>query len=898
MSKLWLVAQHEYRHHVLKRSFLVIALSVPVLIAVAIGITFVTRALRDDSTARVGYIDQAGLLAEPLPVGNEAEAAVRWIPFQTESAAQVALEAKEIQAYYVLPAGDSGGTRRVELVYVEEPGREIVRQFRDLLRINLLAGQPAEIAHRAVDGSTLVVRSPDAAPGSVREFSGSPTLGQLLPALSGFALLILIFVSSGYLMAAVADEKSNRTMEILVTSISPGALMSGKVLGITAIAATQLVVWILLASLLVFVGGDVLGLEWLQDNPQDRLDLPALLTSLLVLVPSYVLVAALMTALGATWVEAHAGQQVTTMLLTFYMTPMLFVVPMMRNLNSPLATGLSLLPLTAPVVLPLRAAFVQVPFWQIAASVVIQGSCALGALWLASRAFRLGMLRYGRRSRSRLQRDGSVTGGRTAQPLSRSRRSTRGLGARGGDEVKSRAVAGNKALLVLRYELIAIATKPLFLLVCIGLPLFVFVQLVVMEAAFHDKPLIHSGLGDVSGVASTSTGPESEVQGYVDRSGLIRVPPDQLPAPWTTGIRPRPGGGGTLVPYIDEAAARQALAGGEIAAFYVIPADYVDSGKLICVRPDYSPFAPDDPSAQVNWVLLANLLGGDIKLAAQVWNPMELQASAWTPALSPGGQPDGARPKLPHPHTPTPPHPHTPTPTEEGDGIARLIPMMIALLLYGVIVMASGLLMQSVSNEKKNRVIEILLLSISPRQMLTGKIVALGIAGLSQAVVWGGMGYLFFTLAGRTLNLPAGIELSPSLLIWGVVFFLLGYALYATLMAGAGALVPDVKKAPQVSFMFYLPALVGFEIGLFTVENPHGPLATGVSLFPLTAPFTMMNRLVIGGVPLWQPLLAAVLMAATIPLFVGAVARMFRAQNLLSGQPFTFKRYWRALLGR
>jgi ABC-2 type transport system permease protein len=885
MSKLWLVAQHEYRRHVLKRSFLVITLSVPVLIAAAIGITFVTRALRDDSTARVGYcetvtyIDQAGLLAEPLPVSNEAEAAVRWIPFQTESAAQVALAAKEIEAYYVLPAGDSGGTRRVELVYVEEPGREIVRQFRDLLRTNLLAGQPAEIAHRAVDGSTLVVRSPGAAPGSVREFSGSPTLGQLLPALSGFALVILIFVSSGYLMGAVTDEKSNRTMEILVTSISPNALMTGKVLGITAIAATQLVVWILLASLLVFVGGNVLGLEWLQDI---RMDPPTLLTSLLVLVPSYVLVAALMTALGATWLEAHAGQQVTTMLLTFYMTPMLFVVPMMRNLNSPLTTGLSLFPLTAPVVLPLRAAFIRVPFWQIAASVVIQGLCALGALWLASRAFHLGMLRYGKRLRL-----GELLGGRTTRPLTRSRRRPCRGGApyppvRGGDEVTSRALAGNKALLVLRYELIAIATKPLFLLVCIGLPLFVFVQLVVMEAAFHDKPLIHSGLGDVSGVASTLTGPESEVQGYVDRSGLIRIPPHQLPAPWTTDIRPRPGGGGTLVPYMDEAAARQALADGEIAAFYVIPADYVDSGKLICVRPDYSPFAPHDPSAQVNWVLLANLLEGDTALAAQVWNPMELQASAWTPALSPGDQPDGARPPQ----------------TAEGDGIARLIPMMIALLLYGVIVMASGLLMQSVSNEKKNRVIEILLLSLSPRQMLTGKIVALGLAGLLQAVVWGGLGGVFFALAGRTLNLPAGIELSPSLLIWGVVFFLLGYALYASLMAGAGALVPDVKKAPQVSFMFYLPALVGFEIGLFTVENPHGPLAIGVSLFPLTAPFTMMNRLVIGGVPLWQPLLAAVLMAATIPLFVGAVARIFRAQNLLSGQPFTFKRYWRALLGR
>jgi ABC-2 type transport system permease protein len=95
-----------------------------------------------------------------------------------------------------------------------------------------------------------------------------------------------------------------------------------------------------------------------------------------------------------------------------------------------------------------------------------------------------------------------------------------------------------------------------------------------------------------------------------------------------------------------------------------------------------------------------------------------------------------------------------------------------------------------------------------------------------------------------------------------------------------------------------LPALIGFQIGLLTTDNPHGPLAVVASLFPLTAPFVMVKRLVISGLPGWQPPVAAGLMIVSLPLTVRAVARIYRAQNLLCGQPFSVKRYLGALLGR
>lgn len=98
--------------------------------------------------------------------------------------------------------------------------------------------------------------------------------------------------------------------------------------------------------------------------------------------------------------------------------------------------------------------------------------------------------------------------------------------------------------------------------------------------------------------------------------------------------------------------------------------------------------------------------------------------------------------------------------------------------------------------------------------------------------------------------------------------------------------------------MLFLPAGIAFAIALNTAAHPHGALPTALSLFPLTAPVSMLHRVVAGGVPLWQLLLSIGLMLATIPLIMRAVARLFRAQHLLSGQPFSLPRYFRALLGR
>ncbi len=237
--------------------------------------------------------------------------------------------------------------------------------------------------------SNLIVRWP-----SGREFSERTFVGVFVPILMAFAYVFLVLSSAGYLMGAVVEEKENRTMEVVVTSISPGQLIAGKVVGILGVTLTQLLGWVAFGWLGVYVGGRFLNLTALQGV---QVDLGMLAATAAISVPPFVMVAALMTALGATVAEAQEAQQVSGLFMVPFMIPIWLLQPLMENPDGTLSLVLSLFPFTSVASFSLRLTFTQVPVWQILASFAISSLCALAALWLAGRAFRLGMLRYGQR---------------------------------------------------------------------------------------------------------------------------------------------------------------------------------------------------------------------------------------------------------------------------------------------------------------------------------------------------------------------------------------------------------------------------------------------------------------------------------------------------------------------
>lgn len=400
MWKLWLVACYEFKRYALKKSFILGLLSVPLIIVLIFGLIWIMSAAERDDTP-VGYVDQAGFLKDPIsapkragsPDDPEVGELVPLIPFQTEEAAQQALASRKIQAYYLI-APDYLESNKVELVYFKAPGANARRQFWDFMQINRIRQVPREAARRAVADSNLIVRWPDDVPGGGREFSQRTFLSNLLPIFTGIAFLMLLFMSSGYLMGAVIEEKENRTMEIMVTSLSPTQLMGGKVLGTVALSLTHLVVWAAFALLTVFISGHYLGIAALQNV---TLDWRITITMLAIAIPTYVMGAALMTAVGAMVTEAQEAQQMTFIFVLPFWITMWLVKPIVQDPNGPLALGLSIFPLTALPAFIFRITFIPVPRWQIGASVAMLILCAVGAMWLAGRAFRLGMLQYGKR---------------------------------------------------------------------------------------------------------------------------------------------------------------------------------------------------------------------------------------------------------------------------------------------------------------------------------------------------------------------------------------------------------------------------------------------------------------------------------------------------------------------
>jgi ABC-2 type transport system permease protein len=366
MLKLWRVAVYEYRRNVLKRSFILALLSVPLMIGLNVGIGLFMESSENDGSP-VGYVDHAGLLTNPIaaPVTGSREP-IAFIPFQTENDARLALDSGDIQGYYVL-AADYFQTKDVSLFYLKEPGGNATRQFYDFIQINLLADKPTDRARRAVlIGENVTVRSMD---GSRQVPGGGPPFGIIMPILIGFAFLFLLLMSSGYLMQAVVDEKENRTMEMLATSVSPTQLVGGKVLGI-------------------------IGIDWFQDL---RLDWGIILATVALAIPTYILASALMTAVGAMVTSAQESQSIGAVFFVLHLAPLYLAWAIVRTPNGILPVALSFLPFTALLTVTLRNIFAAVPTWQVAVSVAVQTLCAVGALWLAGRAFRVGMLRYGKR---------------------------------------------------------------------------------------------------------------------------------------------------------------------------------------------------------------------------------------------------------------------------------------------------------------------------------------------------------------------------------------------------------------------------------------------------------------------------------------------------------------------
>lgn len=422
-----------------------------------------------------------------------------------------------------------------------------------------------------------------------------------------------------------------------------------------------------------------------------------------------------------------------------------------------------------------------------------------------------------------------------------------------------------KTLRVVRQELFTTFQRKTYVVIAFGIPVLAVLILAGIRLIQSRAPGSDETTTDVMEEF------QMEVEGFVDQSSLVRLIPSDLPKDH-------------LIPYASEELAQQALASGEITAYYIIPPDYMVKGEIFYVYPDTKALILDGQEWVMQWTLLVNLMGGDEEAANWVWNPIRLLETTSLAAQSQTGSSgeDCSRPGF----------------ACHSNDLIRYLPSIMVALFFTSFMTSSSMLFNSIGSERENRTIEVLLLSLQPGQLLAGKTIGLATAGLLQTAAWLGAIFLILKMGGQMLRLPENFSFPTGILVWSLVFFLGGYALYASLMAGTGALVPKMKEAGAANFIAMVPLFAGYVVGLMSpiagVSNDALPVA--LSMFPLTAPIVMVMRITDGVVPWWQLLLSALLTYLTAYFTLRAAAKLFRAQNLLSGQSFSMRRYFRALI--
>ena len=236
------------------------------------------------------------------------------------------------------------------------------------------------------------------------------------------------------------------------------------------------------------------------------------------------------------------------------------------------------------------------------------------------------------------------------------------------------------------------------------------------------------------------------------------------------------------------------------------------------------------------------------------------------------------------------------SPEQGGVLSVFVVPYIFSLLFWISVITCSFTLLEGLGEEKENRIMEILLSSISIKQLLLGKVIGLGMAGLLQILFWFVSASFIVSLASSSLGgMFSTIEIPARLIIFGVIYFVLGYLMFAVLFAGLGAIVPNYREGQQLAFFIIMPGVMPLMLIYFLVENPTHPITYAVTLIPICTPIASMIRLAVGTMPPWHIALNITLLVLSIAGLFYLGARIFRSFLLMYGKRPGFREIVRSL---
>lgn len=393
----------------------------------------------------------------------------------------------------------------------------------------------------------------------------------------------------------------------------------------------------------------------------------------------------------------------------------------------------------------------------------------------------------------------------------------------------------NKAWLIARQEFITNVKKPSFLFSAFGIPVVIVVIMFVIVGILLETEENTERIGAVA---------------YVDQSGVLA---DAVQVPEN------------FAAYPSIEAARAALEQDEIGAYFVIPEDYVTTGIVDVVSSTNLPEALQDT---FDGFLIANL-GRDLDAGTieRLIEPVNSQILTL----------DTGRMIAP-----------------EAFFVVLFMPFIFVFVFMMGSQTTSTYLMSSVVEEKTNRLMEILITSVTPFQLLLGKILGLGALGLLQLTVWLVAGALVLTF-GQSMAFLQGVSVPADMVILGLIFFTLNYFLFASLMAGIGAVAGTEAESRQYASIFSLITVIPFFLIISFFTDPNGPVVTFLTLFPFTSPISVIMRVAWGSMPIEQIILSIVILLVTTIIVIWVSARIFRWALLLYGKRPSLRQIFSAL---
>lgn len=235
---------------------------------------------------------------------------------------------------------------------------------------------------------------------------------------------------------------------------------------------------------------------------------------------------------------------------------------------------------------------------------------------------------------------------------------------------------------------------------------------------------------------------------------------------------------------------------------------------------------------------------------------------------------------------------------EEKDTTGTLVAsFVIGLMIYITLAIYGQAIMAAVVEEKETRIAEILFSSARPFELMLGKLTGVGLAGLTQLTIWVSsaavlVGILSMQMPGSEI-IGAIPPITPLMVFYFLVYFLLGYFIYAAIFALIGSMVTTVQEAGQFAFPPVLIMLIGFYFSFAVVRDPNSTLAFWVSMAPFFAPITMPVRILAETPPFWQIALSVLINAITIAGLVWLASRVYRVGMLMYGKRATIPEVWK-----